>query len=345
MKAAFFEAHGDLEKIRVGEIDKPSINDNEVLIETRFSALNHIDLFIVQGWPGLNLNLPHVLGSDGSGTIKQIGSSVTTLNEGDRVVINPGLSCGKCFSCLSGQHNFCKNFSIMGEHQWGTYANYFKVPEENAIKIPSNLGFDIAAAAPLTFLTAWRALVSQANLKKFESLFVHGAGGGVSSAAIQIAKFIGARVITTTSSTKKMEMAKKLGADHVINYNEEPSYSKRVFIDLTMKQGVDVVLDSVGAVTFQTSLRMLKPGGRLVTPGSTTGPLSEIDIRQIFWKQLEVKGTTMSNQREFREVMNLIFKGDLTPVIDSVYPLDDIIKAEKHLQEGNQFGKVLLKVN
>ena len=344
MKAAYILKHGDLNNLIVGNLDKPKINAKEIMIETSFSALNHIDLFIIKGWPGLDLKMPHIFGSDASGIAIDVGSSVSTIKKGDRVAINPGLSCGTCYSCLSGKQNFCKNFSIMGEHQWGTHAEYFVVPEVNAIKLPSDVNFEAAAAAPLTFLTAWRALKSQARIQNGETVVIHGAGGGVSTAAIQIAKYLGATVITTTSSVEKVEMAKKLGADFAINYNENPNFDALIYKDIMKREGVDVVLDSVGKATFERSLRLLKPGGRLVTPGSTTGPISEVDLRQIFWKQLEVKGTTMSNQSEFRDVMKLIFNGKLIPIIDKVFSLNDIKKAEEYLQEGKQFGKVLLKV-
>jgi NADPH:quinone reductase-like Zn-dependent oxidoreductase len=344
MKAAFIKTHGDLEQLTIGELEAPQIKQNEVLIKTNFSALNHIDIFLIKGWPGLNLNLPHILGSDGSGVIREIGSAVTNINVGDRVTINPGLSCGKCYFCLSGKQNFCKSFSIMGENQWGTFSEYFKVPAENALPIPNNFSLELAAAAPLTFLTAWRALTTQANLKQEDVILIHGAGGGVSTAAIQIAKYLGAKVITTTSDSNKMKRAKELGADFVFNYKENPDFGKIIYSEITNKRGVDAVLDSVGKDTFQNSLRLLRPGGCLVSPGATTGAISEIDIRQIFWKQLKVVGSTMSNQREFREVMNLIFQNRFKPIIDKVFPLNEVREAERYLREGNQFGKVILKI-
>ncbi|MFW9782956.1 MAG: zinc-binding dehydrogenase [Candidatus Heimdallarchaeota archaeon] len=344
MKAAFIRSHGELEQLSVGDLEIPKIKPNEVLIETKFSALNHIDLFLIKGWPSLNLNLPHILGSDGSGIIKEIGSAVTTTKVGDRVTINPGLSCGKCYYCLSGKQNFCKQFSIMGETQWGTFSEYFKLPEHSALTIPKKFSFELAAAAPLTFLTAWRALTTQANLKRDNIILIHGAGGGVSTAAIQIAKYLGAIVITTTSSANKVKRAEKIGADYVFNYKEDPNFGKTIYNEITNKKGVDVILDSVGKDTFQSSLRLLRPGGTLVTPGATTGAILEIDIRQIFWKQIKVIGTTMSNQAEFRDVMNLIFQNKLNPVVDKIFPLNEVRDAEAYLKEGKQFGKVLLEI-
>ena len=344
MKAAFIQEHGNLDKIQIGELNTPTISPNEVLIETKFGALNHLDIFVVRGWPGLTLNIPHVIGADGSGIVKEIGSEVTTLSVGDKITINPGISCGKCEMCLSGQQVFCKQFSILGENKWGTFAQYLKLPEISVLKIPDGFSLEKAAAAPLTFLTAWRMLITQAGIKPNDYVFIHGAGGGVSSAAIQIAKYYGAKVITTTSTSKKMEMAMNLGADHVINYKETKDYRNQVF-ELTNKHGIDVVIDNVGQATFPTSIRLLRPGGRLITCGVTSGPLSKINIADIFWKHLEIKGSTMANQGEFRAVMQLVLDGTLNPIIDKVYPLENVREAEEYLSDGNQFGKVLLKVS
>ena len=345
MKAAFITKHGSLDQLLIGALDIPKIKQNEVLVQAKFGALNHIDVFLIRGWPGLKLSMPHILGSDGSGIIKEVGSAVTTVSEGERVTINPGLSCGKCEFCLTGSHNFCKSFSIMGEHRWGTYCEYFKVPEENVLKLPSNFSYELAAAAPLTFLTAWRLLTTQANLRQGEYVLIHGAGGGVSTAAIQIAKYKGAKVITTTSDQDKMKKARELGADHVINYKTNPDYGKKIFSELTKKQGIDVIVDSVGKSTISTSLRLLKPGGRLVIPGATTGSIAEVDIKQIFWKQIKIFGSTMSNQGEFREVMKLVFEQKLKPVVDRIFQLEEIVEAENYLNEGKQFGKVLLEIS
>ncbi|TFG08810.1 MAG: alcohol dehydrogenase [Promethearchaeota archaeon] len=345
MRAAYINNHGDLNQIHIGEIDVPAIGPNDVLIETKFAALNHLDIFVIRGWPGLNLKMPHVMGADGSGIVKEIGAAVTTLKPGDRITVNPGLSCGKCKMCLSGKQVFCQQFSILGENQRGTFAQLFKIPEINALKIPDDYPLDKAAAAPLTFLTAYRMLTTQANLKPGEMVFIHGAGGGVSSAAIQIAKFLGATVIATTSTPQKIEKTKSLGADHIINYKEEKDYAKRVYKELTKQQGIDVVIDNVGQATFQTSLRLLKPGGRLITCGVTSGPFTKIDITNIFWKHLVIKGSTMANQGEFREVMSLIFQKKITPVIDKIFSLEQIKEAESYLEAANQFGKVLLKID
>lgn len=344
MKAAYIKQHGKLEQIAIGTFDVPKIGPNEVLIETKYGALNHLDIFVVLGWPGLSLQFPHIIGADGSGIVKEVGTEVTTVKEGDRVATNPGLSCGKCKKCLSGQQVFCSSFSIKGEHEWGTFSEFFKTPEINVIKIPDSYPLDKAAAAPLVFLTAWRMLKTQANVQPGELVFIHGAGGGVATAAIQIAKYLGAEVITTTSTSEKIEKAKQLGADHVINYIEMPDYGKYVFNELTKRQGVNVVIDNVGKATFQDSIRLLCPGGRLITCGNTTGPETKIWISQIFWKQLEIKGSTMANQGEFREVMKLVLEDKLTPLIDKTFSLEQAREAEEYLNEAAQFGKVLLKI-
>jgi NADPH:quinone reductase-like Zn-dependent oxidoreductase len=344
MKAAIIDAHGELDQIHVADIDAPEPGLGEVLVRASHAALNHLDYFVVRGWSGLELPMPHVLGSDGSGIVEEVGPGVTLVQKGDMVTINPGLSCGKCEVCLSGNQNLCRAFVIKGENVSGTFAEYFTVPEINVIKVPEGYPMDKAAAAPLVFLTAWRMLSTMAMVKHGETVFIQGAGGGVSTAAIQIAKLLGATVIVTTGSGAKEEKARALGADHVINYNEMPDYGTHVFKELTGKRGVDVVIDSVGEKTFSTSLRLLRPGGRLVVCGATTGPTTELDIRQIFWRQSKVLGSSMSNQKEFRDVMNLVFVGKLDPIIDKSFSLDEVPDAEAYLLQAEQFGKVVINI-
>ncbi len=345
MKAAYFKNHGGLDNLQIGEVEQPQLKSNELLVETAYAALNHLDLFVLEGWPGLNLHIPHILGSDGSGVVKEIGGEIDAFKVGDKVLINPGISCGKCNYCLAGQQNLCADFSIKGEHFDGTFAEFFTIPEKNVLKIPDSISLKDAAAAPLTFLTAWRMMVTRAEVRPEEYVFIHGAGGGVSSAAIQIAKMLGAIVIATTSSEEKMKAAQDLGADHVINYKERNDFTDYVYKEITGKRGVDVVIDSVGKQTFPKSIKLLRPNGRFVTCGATTGPHVDLDIRHVFWKQLQILGSTMSNQKEFRDVMNIVFEGKIHPVVDKVFPLDQVKEAEKYLKKGNQFGKVLLSVN
>ena len=344
MKAAYFEQHGKLDQIKFGDLPESTIKANEIRIQTKFGALNHLDLFVLQGWPGLNLKLPHIMGSDGAGIVKAVGDKVTEFTVGDRVTVNPGIGCGRCNYCLSGQQSLCNRFQIIGEHSDGTFAEFFTIPATNVLKIPEEINFQTAAAAPLTFLTAWRMLVSKANVRPGEIVLVQGASGGVSIAAIQIAKFFGAKVIATTSSAEKMEKVYKLGADYVINYRESPDYAKKIFKDLTNKHGIDVAVDSVGTATFSTSVKLLHKGGRLVTCGATTGPKTEIDIRQIFWNQISLIGSTMSNHHEFSQVMTLIFSKKFQPQIDRIFPLTEVKEAEEYLEQGVHFGKVLIEI-
>ncbi|MFX1503185.1 MAG: zinc-binding dehydrogenase [Promethearchaeota archaeon] len=345
MRAVYISNHGDLEAIQIGEVDDLQVGPNDVLIETRFVALNHLDLFVIKGWSELNIKMPHVIGADGSGIVKEIGSEVSTVNIGDRVTINPGISCGKCEMCLTGKQVLCKDFSIKGEHEWGTFAEFFKMPEINVLKIPRDYPLDKAAAAPLTFLTAYRMLTTLGNVKPRDFVFIHGAGGGVSSAAIQIAKYFGAEVIATTSTSEKLTKTRKLGADYVINYKEMKEFTKHVYTEVTKRHGIDIVIDNVGSATFNKSIRLLRSGGRLITCGATSGPLSQINLANIFWKHLEIKGSTMSNQREFRAVMRLVFEGKVNPIVDRIFPFDKAKNAENYLREGKQFGKVLLEVS
>ncbi len=344
MKAAIIREHGSLKNIEVVEIPTPQISASEVLIETKFGGLNHLDLFVIPGWPGLKLSMPHILGSDGSGIVKEVGNKVSNFQVGDRVLVNPGVGCGQCDLCLSGKQNLCRKFSILGENTHGTFAQFFKAPGSNVLKIPKDYPLDLAAAAPLNFLTAWRMLVTQGKIQQGENILIQGASGGVATAAIQIAKYFQTNVIVTTSSQAKMQKAKELGADFCINYRETPQYSKKVFKEFTQKNGVDLAIDSVGQATFNTSLKLLKAGGRLVTCGSTTGPQIDLDLRLIFWKQLQIYGSTMSNHQEFASVMNLVLNRNFTPMVDKIFSLDEIQAAEEYLAKGEHFGKVLVQM-
>jgi NADPH:quinone reductase-like Zn-dependent oxidoreductase len=343
MKAIYFQNHGGLDQIQYGDLPEPIAKPNEILIETEYTALNHLDLFVLQGWPGLKLTLPHIMGSDGAGIVKEIGANVTDVKIGDRVVINPGLSCGKCVFCLRGEQNYCSQFGIKGETTTGTFAEYFTIPEINAYKVPDSFGLDKAAAASLTFLTAWRMLVTQAKIKPGDRILIQGAGGGVATAAIQIAKYFGAKVIATTGTMEKVEKTKILGADFVFNYRDDPKYGSTIFKEITQKQGVDIVVDSVGAPTFSDSIRLIKTGGKFVTCGATAGGKVELDLRAVFWKQLHIIGSTMATQGEFRAVMDRIVEGKFGPIIDKVFPLAEGQTAENYLSKSTQFGKIILK--
>ncbi len=340
MKALYIEEHGGPEVLRVGELPDPFPSHGEVLVHIKACALNHLDIWVRKGLPGLKLDFPHIMGSDMAGIVEDVGDGVTEFKPGDRVLLNPGLSCGKCEYCIRGEHSLCPNFRIIGEHTDGVCAEFAAVPDSNLIKFGSNLTFEEAASAPLVFLTAWRMLVSRGKIRPGESVLVVGGSGGVATAALQIAKLSGATVYVTTSSEEKAERLKKLGADEVIL---DPDFHKVVW-KLTNKRGVDVVVDSVGKATWQKSLRSLSRGGRLLTCGATTGPNPEEDIRFIFWRQISIIGSTMSNQTEFRQVMRLILEEKLKPIVGLILPLDKAVEAHRLLEGRKHFGKIVLSL-
>ncbi len=344
MKAIIFRRHSpSLDVLEVvDDMPVPAIGPDDVLVQVRMAALNRLDDFVRRGWKGLNLEMPHILGSDMVGTIVQVGKDVTDWKVGQRVTANPGVWCGKCEFCQRGEHSLCLSFHILGEHVHGTYAEFVKVPARNLIAVPDHVPDEVAAAAPLVFLTAWRMLITRAKLRAGESVLVVGSGGGVNSAAIQIAKFAGATVYALAGNQAKAEKALSLGADIVYNYHDA-SWSKQLYT-ATGRRGVDVVVDNVGEATFPLSLRALVKGGRLVTVGATTGPKSNANIGVIFSKQISIIGSTMGNQNEFIQVMSLIWAGKLHPLIDRTYPIEAYREALQRMLNDAQIGKILLQV-
>ncbi|MCP4421131.1 MAG: zinc-binding dehydrogenase [Chloroflexi bacterium] len=341
MKAIAFYEHGLLENVQYCDVSKPQIGSNEVLLEVKAAALNRLDLWVLAGWPGLNLKLPHVMGSDGAGVIAQVGSNITQFSVGDRVAVNPSLGNDSDYFGRRGLDNMSDNFAILGEHVDGFFAEFTAVPARNLLKMPENGDFATAAAASLVFVTAWHSLITRGGLQAGESVLIVGAGGGVNTAAIQIAKLAGAGCIYVVgSSNEKLAGAEALGADVLINRNEE-NWGKVIF-KATNRRGVDIVVDNVGAATFPTSLRALKKGGRLLTVGNTSGPKFEIDNRLIFGKHLSIIGSTMGSSSDYATVMNLIFNGRLQPVIDTIYPLCEGLTALRRLEDGNVNGKLVL---
>lgn len=342
MKAVLFSQHGTLEQVTYGDVPEPEIGPDEVLLAVRAAALNRLDLWVLAGWPGLRLKLPHVMGSDGAGVIAAVGANVTGFAIGDRVAVNPSLFCGQCPFCRSGRDNMCQSFAILGEHVDGFFADFAAVPARNLLKLPEHVGFAAAAAASLVFVTAWHSLIRAGGLQAGESVLVVGAGGGVNTAAIQIAKLAGAGPIYVVGSDEaKLAQARELGADVTINRHEE-DWGRALF-KLTERQGVDVAVDNVGAATFALSLRALKRGGRLLTVGNTSGPTFEIDNRLIFGKQLRVIGSTMGTSTDYAAVMGLLFNGRLHPIIDTIYPMSEGAAALKRLQDGEFSGKLVLE--
>ncbi len=342
MKAVHINGHGGPEVVVYGAVPLPEPGPNDVRVALRAAALNHLDLWVRAGWPALKLHFPHVLGADGAGVVESAGSNVTSLKPGDRVVINGTMSSGESLANLSGWDNRDPQFSILGEHVNGTFADFIVIPARNCLVMPPGGAYAVAAAASLVYLTAWHSLVTRGQLRLGERVLIVGAGGGVNVASIQIAKLLGAEVYVVGSNAAKLEGATALGADHVIDRSQQ-DWGKAVF-QMTGKQGVDVVVDNVGAATFAISLRSLRMGGRLLTVGSTAGPKFEIDNRFIFYKHLSILGSTMGALADFHAVMGLVFAGKLRPPIDRVYPIAQAGDALARLEAGDFFGKIMLHV-
>jgi NADPH:quinone reductase-like Zn-dependent oxidoreductase len=344
LKAVLLHEFGEINKLKYEEFPIPEPGEDEVLIKVNAVALNHLDLFIRQGIPGLKLKMPHILGSDISGTVEGgKGIEKTGLYEGQKIVVDPGLSCGVCEFCCSGEISLCHKYAIIGEHKRGGYAEYVTVPVENVVPIPETTKLTMveAAATPLTFLTAWRMLMTRAQLSLGEDVLIVGIGGGVALAALQIAKLMGSRTFVTSSSNEKLEKARELGADYIINYIENPDYQKDIW-RYTNKRGVDVVVDSAGQATFERSLRSLRKGGRFVTCGATTGPLVKLNMNSLFWRQFEILGSTMGTRNELREVLKFVWDRRLKPVVHKILPLSEVQTAHQILEEGVHFGKIVM---
>jgi NADPH:quinone reductase-like Zn-dependent oxidoreductase len=341
MKAAYFAEHGGPEVLQYGDLPEPKLAPGWVLVRVRAAALNHADLFVRAGWPGLKLKLPHILGADGAGEVTAVGDGVTTWKPGQRVVINASVCLEQDEFTRSGQENLCKHWELLGETLPGTYAEHVAVPAGNLLEVPDGFAFDKAAAAALVYLTAWHSLVKRGKLQAGETLLIVGASGGVNTACIQIGKHLGAQVIVVGSDAAKLKLAEDLGADKLIDRSEE-DWSKATYI-LTNKRGVDAVVDNVGS-TFPMSLRALRKGGRLLTVGNTGAPKFEIDNRYIFSKHLSILGSTMGSYADFAEVMALVYAGKLQPVIDRSYPLHEARTAHERMEAGGQMGKIILEV-
>ncbi len=340
MKAIFFRQHGDARVLEYGELPEPKLLSNSVLVRVKAVALNHLDIFVRNGWPGLSLEFPHVLGSDVAGVVERLGSEVTDLKVGEAVLLNPGLSCGHCERCLLGEDIFCRSYQLLGEHVRGGYAELVAVPRQNILPKPSNLGFEQAACVPLTFLTAWTMLVRKAQVKPGETVLIHAAGSGVGSAGIQIAKLLGATVITTASTQEKLNRGKELGADYLINY-AQTDFLQEVK-KITQRRMVDVVFEHVGAATFEKSVACLPYGGRLVTCGATIGYEAKLDLRVLFYKRISLLGSTMGSKGDLFRILELVQQGRLHPVLDRVLPLEKAAEAHRQLESRAHFGNVVL---
>jgi NADPH:quinone reductase-like Zn-dependent oxidoreductase len=338
MKAVRFHRHGGPEVLQIEEAPDPQPRAGEVLVRVRACALNHLDLWNRRGV--VRLPLPHISGADVAGEI--VASSDEAVRVGQRVMLQPGLSCGRCEACLDGRDNECPRYDVLGSQSDGGYAQLVRVPVANVIPLPDAIGFVEAAAFPLTFLTAWHMLITRARLRAGEDVLVLGAGSGVGQAAIQIAWLHGARVFATAGTEAKLSRARELGATEAINHHTDdlPAVVRR----FTANRGVDVVIEHVGEATWDRSLKCLARGGRLVTCGATTGYNAAVDLRFLFARQYSLMGSYMGTKGELLRAAHFFFAGELRPAVDRTFALDEAAAAQQYLEEGKQFGKVVLEV-
>jgi len=345
MRALTISSHGGLDRLELrDDVPTPELRrPTDVRVRIRAAALNHLDLFVVEGLPGVTITPPWPLGADACGTIDAIGAEVKNVSVGDYVVINPGISDRTCEYCLQGEQPLCVKFGILGEHVPGTIAEHVVVPEANVRVVPTTVSHEPAAAFTLATLTAWRMIVTRARVQPGEDVLIWGIGGGVALAALQICRDIGARTWVVSSSDDKLRRATELGATETLNRNTVDV--ARVVRDRTKKRGVDVVVDNVGAATWKQSLLTLGKRGRLVTCGGTSGPIVETDVRRLFWNQWSLLGSTMGNDAEFDAIVAELRAERLVPPVDSVFPLDDSRAAFERLAAGEQFGKVVIRVS
>jgi NADPH:quinone reductase-like Zn-dependent oxidoreductase len=338
MKAIRFHQFGGPEVLKYEDVADVRPRDDQVLVRIRACALNHLDLWIRKGLPGIKL--PHINGSDVAGDVIEVGAFVSGVKPGMRVLLAPMMFCNHCAQCTSGQQSFCREFSVLGYLNDGGNAEFIVVPEVNVIPIPDRLTYDQAASVPLVFLTAWHMLVARARIKAGDTVLVLGGGSGVGSAAIQICKMLKATVIATAGDEAKLEKSRELGADHVVNhYQQKIADEVRT---ITAKAGVDIVFEHVGAATWDQSVRSLRPGGTLVTCGATTGPEAKFDLRVLFSRQISLLGSYMGTMGDLHEVLKHVLSGKLKPVVDRAFPLSEARAAHARLEKSEQFGKIVL---
>ncbi len=342
MKALILRGHGGPDQVALADLPLPEPGPGEVRVAVKAAALNHLDVWVRRGWPSLKLSFPHVLGSDMAGVVDAIGPGAPAGLLGKRVVVVPGLSCTRCRACLSGRENLCRDFRLLGEHVSGGEAEAVCVPADNVLPIGDTLPFDVAAALPVTFQTAWHMLTARAPVGPSSWLLVHAAGSGVGSAAVQIGKLFGARVIATAGSDEKCARAKALGADVVVHYAKDDLLD--TVRKVTNRRGVDVVFEHTGEATWERSLRAVGIGGKVVTCGATTGPVGNVDLRVLFTKQIDLLGSTMGTRAELAEVLAHVEAGRLRPIIDRTLPLAEGVRAQALLEERQVFGKIVLTI-
>jgi len=342
MRAVVMRARGGPEVLEVADLPVPEPGPKEVRVRLKAAALNHLDVWVRKGVASPKLPLPHVLGADGSGVVDAVGPGVEVFAPGDEVVINPGLSCGRCERCLAGEDNLCPRYQILGEHRHGTYAEYVVLPEANLAPKPKNLSFEEAAAIPLTFLTAWQMVVDKLGVRPGDDVLVMAAGSGVSVAAIQIAKLFGARVIATAGSEDKLRRAKALGADETVNYTH-PDWPKEVR-RLTGGKGADKVVDHTGALYFEGVIKATANGGRIAIAGASSGYEGTLPFAHVFYRQLSILGSTMASKSRLFPILRFVEEGKLKPVVGQVLPLEAAAEGHRLLEERRVFGKVVLQV-
>jgi NADPH:quinone reductase-like Zn-dependent oxidoreductase len=343
MKAAVFFNCGDASQIKIADVPEPRIGPGQVLLRVKASAFNHLELWSLHGPADDSYQFPMWTGSDIAGVIEDLGTDVTGWSSGEAVVVNPSRSCSKCTHCLRGDVTLCDGYDILGSNGHGGNAEFVAVNADKLMGMPKDFDFVTAAAAPLAYQTAWRALITRAKLQAGEDVLVLGASGGVAVAAIQISKMLGARVFAVTSSEDKMTKARGIGADFALDRTQTNPFDE--VRRITQGRGVDLVVENVGALTWGESQRILRKGGRIVTYGRTTGREAITNLSLLFWNEQTHIGSTMGSLSDFREVMNHVFHGEITPVIDSVYPLEDAQAAYKKYEQGKQFGKIVLRVS
>lgn len=342
MKGFGFLAHGDLDRVAYVDVPEPIPGPGEVRVRIRAAAFNHLDRFTLAGIPGVAIALPHVLGSDGAGTVDRVGEGVSGVAPGAKVLLNPGMWDGTCAACLGGNEALCRNYQILGEHTQGTVTTFAVLPRRNVYPLPERMSFSEGAAAPLVFLTAWRALATVGEVGVGDRVAIIGAGGGVSTAAVQVARLLGARVAVASRSPNKEERALALGAEAFLPFSEERPLDRTLW-EWSEKKGVDVVLDSVGAPTVARSVRALARGGRVVVMGASAGSTLELDVRTLFWRQGSIRGSTMSSREEFEAVLAHLASGRLRPVIDSERPFEEARSAFARFDAPDLFGKIVVE--
>ncbi len=340
MKAVLIKSHGDRNVLEWSEYPDPVCTPNSVKVKIKASSINHLDIWVRKGLPGIKIPLPLIMGSDGAGEIVEIGNHVEQFKIGDEIVVQPGTFCNQCTHCNIGLQNYCKKYGILGETENGTQAEYIVLPVENIALKPSHLSFNEVSSMPLVFMTAYQMLMTRAKLQKGETVLIYGATSGVGSAGIQIAKDQGAHVITTVGSKDKIQHAEKMGADYVVLHSKT-DWTRQVILHLN-KVKVNVIFEHIGPATWNNSMRLLAKGGRLVTCGATTGPNVKIDLRHIFMKQQSILGSTMSDLNSFNAMMKKIHEKKYFPFMDSIFKMSDIQEAHKRIENRQQIGKIVL---